>query len=88
MSSSVACHFGVCWPRQMRRICTAHPRCTRAQLCSADMLLCLTNAIVIVIGSYAFLNCIRKRAKTVAKMGGAMLHRKKDKADAAKVHPL
>ena len=62
--------------------------------CAADYLLVLSNALVIIIGSVAFFNCIRKRGKTLAKMGGKMMHKKpevekkKKKNKPSAVHPL
>ena len=52
----------------------------------ADLLLTLSNLLIIVMGSFAFFKCLSKRAKTLAKVGGSLMKKKPSKA--AKVHPL
>ena len=58
--------------------------------CVADALLTFSSALVILIGSYSFLKCLRKRAKSAAKIGGkAREWRLKSKRKKlVQVHPL
>ena len=57
--------------------------------CVADALLTFSSGLVILIGSYSFLKCLRKRAKSAAKLGGkAREWRSKSKRNKlVKVHP-
>ena len=58
--------------------------------CVADALLTFSSGLVILIGSYSFLKCLRKRAKSAAKIGGkAREWRLKSKRKKlVQVHPL
>ena len=58
--------------------------------CVADALLTFSSGLVILIGSYSFLKCLRKRAKSAAKLGGkAREWRLKSKRKKlVQVHPL
>ena len=53
-------------------------------MCVADALLVLSNAFVIIIGSYSFFKCIRKRGKTVATLARKLAHKKKKEKEEQK----
>ena len=54
-----------------------------------DFLLVVSNLAVFVIGSFAFINCIQKRAKTLATLANKMAHHEKKKKNSlTRVHPL
>ena len=54
----------------------------RRIVCLVDGLLVMSNAFVIIVGSYSFFKCIKKRGKTMAKMASKMRQkRKKQKAE-------
>ena len=62
-------------------------------MCVADLLLTFTNVFIICVGSMAFFDCLRKRAKSAAKLARSMDKTKKKKkkkapGKASKVHPL
>ena len=55
----------------------------------ADTLLTLTSGVVVVIGSYQMVKCLRKRAKQAAKLGAkARQWSHKSKSKHARVHPV
>ena len=57
-------------------------------MCVADALLVLSNAFVIIIGSYSFFKCIRKRGKTVATLARKLAHKKKKEKEEQKAKEL
>ena len=54
----------------------------------ADVLLSATTGCIMIIGSVSLVTCIRKKAKTAAKMGKKLRARKSKPSNKAQVHPL
>ena len=54
----------------------------------ADLLLSVSSLLIIVVGSYQLVRCLRKKIKTAAKMSKQMRAGKSKPTDKKKVHPV
>ena len=53
-----------------------------------DFLLSASSMLILLIGSYSLVTCLRKKAKTAAKLGKKLRAAKSKSNNKAKVHPL